>query len=109
MWTQRLLICFLLTTTALSASALERPFPPVAKRGTMSPAISPAIVIDGKARVLSHAARIWNQRNLITRPSSLQGSGFVVNYTEDRQGNIDRVWILTDEEASQSLKPRSGS
>jgi hypothetical protein len=34
-------------------------------------------------------------------PAYLQGSALTVNYTENAQGEIDRVWILTDDEARQ--------
>ena len=97
----RFLIGFLLSVLAFSAAGFDRPFPPTAKRGTMSPANHPQIVIDGQTRNLSVAARIWNIDNLIEMPATLRGSGFKINYTEDSQGDIDRVWILTADEASQ--------
>jgi hypothetical protein len=103
MWAQRFLICFSLAATTLSAYAFDRPFPPTAKRGTMSPSIYPTIIIDGKARNLSVSARIWNQDNLIEQPASLRGNGFTVNYTQTQEGEIDRVWILNSDEASLSL------
>lgn len=93
------LICFLLSALALTAMAFERPFPPVAKRGTMSPAIYPAVVIDGTTRSLAPGARIWNTDNLIEMPAALRGSDFVVNYTENGQGEIDRIWLLSADEA----------
>jgi hypothetical protein len=95
------LICFSLSALALAASAFERPFPPAAKRGTMSPASYPAVVIDGKSRGLAPGARIWNADNLIEMPASLRGSDFVVNYTENEQGEIDRIWLLSAAEARQ--------
>ena len=100
MWHRPLLFIFL-AVTAYSALALDRFFPPGAKRGKMSPGIYPEIVINSKVRHLSAGARIWNQNNLIEMPAYLQGSNLVVNYTENMQGDIDRVWILTEEEASQ--------
>jgi hypothetical protein len=88
---------------AIPSWAFDRPFPSNAKRGTMTPALYPSIVIDGTTRTLSPGAKIWNQENLIQMPVSLRGTDFTVNYTEDVQGAIDRVWILTKEEASRSL------
>jgi hypothetical protein len=88
---------------ALPALAFERPFPPNAKRGAMTPAAWPTVVIDGKNRQLSPGARIWNRDNLIEMPAALRGSGLAVNYTETGQGDIDQVWILTTEEASRAL------
>ena len=70
----------------------------------MTPASYPEIVIDGQLRHLAPGARIWNTENLIEMPAALRGSGLTVNYTEDTQGAIDRVWILSPEEASEPLK-----
>ncbi|MQA21231.1 hypothetical protein [Rugamonas rivuli] len=88
---------------SLSALAFERPFPPHALRGKMTPGYFPDVSIDGKPRQLSPAARIFNQDNMIEMPAALRGSDIVVNYTVDMNGNIDRIWILTPEEAAQKL------
>lgn len=42
------------------------------------------------------------KQNLIVMPSTLIDKVYIVNYTVDSQGYIDRVWILTDQELSQS-------
>ena len=86
---------------SLPALAFERPFPPNALRGKMTPGYFPEVGIDGKPRLLSPAARIFNQDNMIEMPAALRGGDIVVNYTVDGQGNIDRVWILTAEEAAR--------
>ncbi len=75
----------------------------------MSPAPYPQIVIEGRTRQLSPGARIWNEDNLIQMPASLRGSDLVVNYTEDAQGDIDRVWILTADEARQPIGSQTNS
>jgi hypothetical protein len=92
----------------LTASAMERPFPPEVKRGKMSPAAHPAIIINGKTRTLSAGSRIWNDNNLIELPASLRGEKHIVNYTETADGEIDRIWMLTAEEARQSIKTQQG-
>jgi hypothetical protein len=97
------LIVFLSMIAMLPALAFERPFPPNTKRGTMSPAPYPMIELDGKMRRLAPGGRIWNPDNLIEMPAALQGSGLAVNYTEDAQGDVDRVWILTRDEANRPL------
>ncbi len=109
MWTQRFLIGFLFAVTTLAAQAFDRPFPPAAKRGTMSPALYPAIIIDGKTRNLSTGARIRNEDNLIEQPAYLRDTEFVVNYTENLEGDIDRVWILSKDEASRSLSSQKNN
>ncbi|WP_332855170.1 hypothetical protein [Duganella sp. S19_KUP01_CR8] len=97
--------CALLMAGLLSLSALafERPFPANALRGKMTPGYFPDVSIDGKPRQLSPAARIFNRDNMIEMPAGLRGSDIVVNYTVDFQGFIDRIWILTAEEAAQKL------
>lgn len=109
MWIRRSLALLLplLILAPLTALAAGRPFPPTAKRGKMTPAIHPAIVIDGKTRLLSPAARIFNQDNTIDMPASLRGRDIVVNYQEDSDGQILNVWMLTPEEARERLpQPR---
>lgn len=102
MWAKRFLIWLLLAIVTLPAHAFERPFPPIAKRGTLSTVDYPTIAIDDKVRQLSIGAWIKNENNTIDMPASLAGRKFTVNYTENSQGEIDRVWILSPEEA---LKP----
>ena len=109
MWTQRFLTSLLLAVTAFAAHAFDRPFPPAAKRGTMTPAFYPAIVIDGKMRKLSAGAQIRNEKNLIEQPAYLRDTEFVVNYTESQDGDIDRVWILSKDEAGRSLSSQKNN
>ena len=103
MQTKHFLSAVILATLACSAAAYERPFPSNAKRGTMTPAIYPAIVIDGAQRMLSPGAQIFNTHNTIDMPASLSGSNVVVNFTENNQGQIHRIWILSPQEASKTL------
>lgn len=103
MWLRPLLLLLLSIAMLPAAHAFERPFPAQAKRGKMTPASFPDIVIGGRLRQLSPGARIWNEDNLLQMPASLRGSGLVVNYTEDVNGHIDRVWILTADEASEPI------
>lgn len=88
---------------ALPALAIDRPFPANVLRGKFTPGYFPDITLDGKARQLSPAARIFNQDNRIEMPAAVRGKDLVVNYTVDSMGNIDRIWILTAEEAAQKV------
>lgn len=98
---RHVLTALTLLAVTCTAAAFERPFPATAKRGVMSPSDYPAIIMDGTTRNLPPGARIWNIMNLTETPGSLAGGKYVVNYTEDLQGDIDRIWILTVEEANQ--------
>lgn len=99
----RPLALLLAAVLALPASAFERPFPPNILRGKFTPGYFPDITLDGKQRQLSPAARIFNQDNRIEMPAALRGKDIVVNYTVDGMGYIDRIWMLTAEEAAQKV------
>lgn len=109
MWRRPLLTFLLFATFSHLTWASDRPFPQNAKRGKMTPAPYPEIMIEGQLRHLSPGARIWNDRNLIEMPASVRGSDLTVNYTEDGQGNIDRVWVLTTEEAAEPITQQTNS
>jgi hypothetical protein len=100
---------FALLLAVTNAWAGDRPFPQNTKRGTMTPASFPEIVIDGKTRHLAPAARIWNAEGFIEMPAALRGTDHAVNYTVDMQGDIDRVWILTTDEAREPLQKQINS
>jgi hypothetical protein len=102
MWTRRLLICLMLTLTTLCALAAPRNFPANAQRGVMAASVYPQIMINGQIQTLSPGAKIFSKKNLIVMATSLLDNAYTVNYTVDAQGNIDRIWILTEEELAQS-------
>ena len=101
--TAGLLFAFIAST----AYSFDRPFPQNAKRGTLSLGFYPLITIDGQARKLSAGARIWNRKNRIQVPSSLGIGPYVINYTENGKGDIDRIWVLTDREADRPAQQKS--
>jgi hypothetical protein len=88
---------------SLPAQALDRLFPPNIKRGTLSNVDFPSVSLNGSQRKLAPGAWIRNENNMIDMPVTLRGREFTVNYTENPQGDIDRVWILTPAEASVPL------
>jgi hypothetical protein len=103
MWRRPFLTICLSAVLSVPALAFERPFPAPTKRGQMTPGAYPEIAIDGKLRRLAPGARIWNENNLIEMPAAVRGSDLIVNYTEDSHSEIDRIWILTPEEARQPV------
>jgi hypothetical protein len=98
---KQLLACLIMAALSITAYAFERPFPQIAKRGTLSMKDYPSIEIDGKERKLSVGAWIKNENNTIDMPVTLRGREFTVNYTENMQGDIDRIWILSSDEAKR--------
>ena len=90
---------------ALSATAVDRWFPVNAKRGVASFVAYPKLTIDGKERKAAPGLRIWNTANRIQFRSDTKGDKVIINYTEDAYKYIDRIWILTPQEAAKPLKP----
>ena len=99
----RLIALLFAVLLAVPAWAIDRPFPANILRGKFTPGYFPDIKLDGKARQLSPAARIFNEDNRIELPAAVRGKDIVVNYTVDNMGNIDRIWILTADEAAQKV------
>lgn len=90
-----------------AASAFERHFPTNAKSGNAQIVDYTQLLIDGKSRILAMGARIWSTDNLTVVPNALGDSAHRVAYTENSDGTIDRIWLLTDEEAAAMPAPRS--
>ena len=100
----RLLSIFVLITFTLSAMALERTFPATTQRGNFTITAYPTITINDKVLRLSPGSRIWNTNHLTQTPVSLGNATYVVNFTQNTQGEVDRVWILTPDEAKQRVE-----
>ena len=102
MWIRRFVFGLLLAIVACTALATPRNFPATDKRGVLTATNFPQITIDGQAQTLSPGAKILGPQNTIVMHSTLTSKSYVVNYTVDRQGFIDKIWILTAEEQAQS-------
>ena len=90
----------MLLTIALAAAAFERPFPANTKSGTVQIVDYTQVLIDGKQRTLASGARIWSTDNLTVVPNALGTDSHRIAYTENPDGTIDRIWLLTDTEAA---------
>jgi hypothetical protein len=88
-----------LSISAFSALATPRNFPPGTLFGSMSAGADYSqIVINGVVQQLAPGVKIKDRKNRIIMASSLMNNVYLVNYTIDNLGMIDKVWILTDEE-----------
>jgi hypothetical protein len=96
------LIFSLCLAVSNSSYAEDRPLPADGILGTLKPSAIPKIVIDGKPVTLTGGAQIRNQKNFIVQVGALSGSASSpdvnVLYKKSRQGQIDRIWLLTDQE-----------
>ena len=95
---------FFIAALALSLAAqAQRLFPAQALRGEMVVVQAPEVSLNGLPARLSPGSRIHDQSNLLQLSASLTGQQLSVNYTVDREGLIQEVWLLTPtERANQS-------
>lgn len=94
----------LVALPALAQSALVRPFPATALRGTMVVTQPPVITMDGKAAQLSPGSRIKGPNNLLVMSGAIVGQELTVNYTVEHHGMVHDVWILNEAEAALKRK-----
>ena len=90
---------------ASATLAFDRPIPATAKTGSLTITSYPNIDVNGKPRSLSGGARIWSADNLTVVPNALGNGTYRVAFTEDMEGAIDRVWVLTADEVAALPAP----
>ncbi len=100
---RRFLLLIAVTGSMLAIPAQARPFPANVKRGVLKCSAAPQIVIDDKLMASTPATRIYNDANLIVMPAYLGSASKAINYTINNVGQVERIWILTDAEASVAL------
>jgi hypothetical protein len=90
----------LLSGCASVAVAQMRPIPQDAVRGEMRHVEDMIVEIDGTPQRLAPGAQIRDTANRVLLPVGVP-PGILVKYVLDGAGLIQRVWILTPEEAAQ--------
>lgn len=95
---KHLLLVLSLAFVMPTALAFERTFPESARRAMLRMGTFPMVTLDTDNKQLSVAIRIWNQYNILVLPAHMEATEMIVNYTEDFDGNINRIWILNEEE-----------
>ena len=95
-------IC-LLQSSAMAQVTKPRDFPVGTKRGVLNMSNFPDVLIDGKVRRTVPATRYYNTENASELPNYLDGKYIIVNYLENHLGEIEKVWILTEEERRKEL------
>jgi hypothetical protein len=106
-WISRLLASAGLALCAHLAVAqiVTRVIPDDTRRATISHLQDMYVSVDGTPALLSPGALIRDRNNLIIVPSALPREGALAEYAVDAGGQINRVWLLTSEEAARD-KPR---
>ena len=88
-----------------AAQAQFRSIPAEAKRGELRHLNDMIVEIDGKAVRLAPGARIRDPDNLIMLPTAIP-AGVLIKYTQDAQGMVNQVWILSPTEAARRDPPK---
>ena len=99
------LVVSILASLCTMPAWAERNFPQTATRGNMTAYQYPAMKIGDNVYRLSPGTRIFNEKNLIIMPASLQTQAAPVMYQLDTRGDLAKVWLLTADEALRYPAP----
>ena len=97
----RLFVAAALGISTLPVLAGLRTIPADAPATTMTVKIDGTVVLGKKTVSLSPVAQIRDPENRIVLPASLMGGPYRVRVLVNADGQLERAWILTGEEAAQ--------
>ena len=102
------LFCLLFAVALIptGAQAQLRTIPDEAQRGYIRHLREMLVEIDGREVLLSPSSTIRDRLNLIIVPSALPAGGAEADYLIGADGQVQRVWLITPEEAA---RPRQRS
>ena len=92
-----------------AAAQTTRPFPPTALRGVLQITQPPEALLNGQLARLSPGARIRGANNMLQTSAIWVGQPLLVHYTQDPNGLVHDVWVLTPDEAARKPWPSSGA
>lgn len=81
--------------------AATRPLPQGAVKAVMDPPLQGVARFDGKTLQLAPGLQIRDTQNRVVMPFAVQ-QPVAVRYLVDAGGSVNRVWILTPEEAART-------
>lgn len=79
---------------------LARPIPEESVVAQMQPPTNGRVELNGQSFSLSPASQIRDQNNRIVMPATVQQAA-KVRYLTDAGGSVQRIWILTPDEAAR--------
>ena len=91
------------TAQAQGYEPVPRHFPAAAMRAAMVVTQAPALLINNAPDQLSPGSRIHDTSNRLIMSASITGQNLLVNYVREPNGMVSEVWILTPQEAAQTL------
>ena len=95
-------LAFSLSFSALAQQPL-RTIPAEAKRARIEHVQSMDVLVDGRRSRLAPGVLIRDASNRFVLPAELP-AGATVGYLTNLEGQIDRIWILTPEEAARPAR-----
>jgi hypothetical protein len=99
----RAILVAFLALWCCAAAAQLRAIPEEAKRGVMRHLEVMVVELDGQPQPLAPGAQIRDAENRVVLPSALPPNS-LVKYQRDVAGQVNRVWILSPQEAQQEDK-----
>ncbi len=96
-------LIWLMQSSALAQVIKPRDFPSGTKRGVLNMSQFPDVLIDGKPRQTLPGTRYYNAENILELPNYLDGKYIIINYLENHFGEIEKIWVLTEEERRKEL------
>lgn len=90
-----------------AATAQTRAIPDFAQRGYVSHVSGAQVMVEGQPMLLSPGALIRAQNNLLIQPAAMPPGSVLADFVIDGNGQVARIWILTEEEAAQPRLPRT--
>ncbi len=91
------------TASPVFSQSVIRTLPEEAKRGYLTHVRENVVSLDGKATRLAAGGHIRGRNNMILMPAAVPRDS-LVKYQLDAEGNLQRAWVLTAEEAARPDK-----
>ena len=86
-----------------STALADRPLPNDAKLAKAATFAYPNLTANGKTMHIGVGSRIYDQNNRIIMPAAVPAKVNVL-FKTDMNGDVSRVWIITDQEAAAYAK-----
>ncbi len=102
------LVAVLSLLIALPSQA-QRNFPATALRGELLITQPPEALLNGQPARLAPGARIRDTQNMLAMSGTLTGRPLLVHYTQDTQGLVLDVWVLTEPERARKPWPTTAA
>ena len=100
---QRVVLAVIFFLVAAYAMAIERDFPEGTKRGRLSTTELGELIVNNKLIHILPSLRIFNEEGLIVNSASVYANNVMINYLLNDYGEVERIWILSEEEARRPL------